>query len=103
MKTESQFRVRGLRAFGFVEARNRGRAGYYLDDMGLDYPQTLDRQNLAATYAADAMKGTTLVIDASNNIVAVTSNPEAIRAAVESVLSPPQDNLGSRMNMGEPR
>lgn len=91
MKTESQFRAKGLRAFGFVEARSRERADYYLDDMGLDYTQTLDRQRLAGIYGADPQKGTTLVIDAANNIVAVSSNREAIRAAIESVLSPAHD------------
>jgi hypothetical protein len=87
MKTESEFRAKGLKAFGFVEAPNAERAGYYLDDMGLDYPQALDRQRLAAKYSADPMKGTTLVLDASNNIVAVSSNMAEIRAAVASLLT----------------
>ncbi len=87
MKTADEFRAKGLKAFGFVEAANAGRAGYYLDDMGLDYPQTLDRQRLAAKYGADPTKGTTLVIDASNNVVAVSSNPAEIRAAVAKLTS----------------
>jgi len=87
MKTESEFRAKGLKAFGFVEANNAGRAGYYLDDMGLDYPQVLDQQRLAAKYGADPTKGTTLVIDASNTIVAMSSNPSEIRAAVAKLLS----------------
>jgi hypothetical protein len=88
MKTESEFKAKGLKAFGFVEANNAGRAGYYLDDMSLDYPQVLDQQRLAAKYGADPNKGTTLVIDASNNIVTVSSNPAEIRAAVAKLLSP---------------
>jgi hypothetical protein len=91
MKTESEFRAKGLRAFGIVEAPNSGRAGYFLDDMGLDYPQALDRQRLAAKYRAHPTRGTTLVIDASNNIVAVSSDPKEIRAAVTRLLSPERD------------
>lgn len=87
MKTESEFGPKGLKAFGLVEAASAGRANYYLDDMGLDYPQALDRQGLAAKYNADPSKGTTLVIDASNNVVAVSSNPTEIRAAVARLLS----------------
>jgi hypothetical protein len=88
MTTESEFKPKGLRSFGLVEAVNVGRAKYYLDDMGLDYPQALDGQKLAAKYNADPMKGTTLVIDASNHIVAISSNPAEIRAAVASLLAP---------------
>ena len=87
LKTESEFRAKGLKAFGFVEAANAGRAGYYLDDMGLDYPQVLDERRLASKYKADSNKGTTLVIDASNTIVAMSSNPAEIRAAVAKLLS----------------
>jgi len=88
MKTESEFRVRGLKSFGLVEAPSAGRANYYLDDMGLDCPQALDRQGLAAKYNADTLKGTALVVDASNNVVAISSNPAEIRAAIARVLAP---------------
>lgn len=88
LTTESEFRPKGLKLFGLVDAVDVGRANYYLDDMGLDYPQALDRQKLAAKYKADPMKGTTLVIDASNHIVAISSNPAEIRAAVASLLAP---------------
>ena len=87
MKTESEFGAKGLRAFGLVEAASAGRAAYYLDDLGLDYPQALDRQGLAAKYNADPRKGTTLLIDSSNNVLAISSNPSKIRAAVARLLS----------------
>jgi hypothetical protein len=87
MKTESEFRPKGLRSFGVIEAPSAGRANYYLEDMGLDYPQIIDRQGLAAKYNADPIKGTTLVVDASNNVVAISSNPTEIRAAVARLLS----------------
>jgi hypothetical protein len=87
MKTESEFRAKGLVAYGLVQAISPGRLGYYLDDMGLDYRQAIDRQRLAAKYNADPAKGTTLVISASNHIVAVSSNPAEIRAAIVKLLS----------------
>jgi hypothetical protein len=87
MKTESEFRPRGLRSFGFMQVASVERANYYLEDMGLDFPQAYDRQKLAAKYNADASKGTTLVVDASNNVVAISSNPVEIRAAVARLLS----------------
>jgi hypothetical protein len=87
MKTESEFGPKGLRAFGLVGAASTGRANYFLDDMGLDYPQALDRQRLAAKYNVDPAKGATLVVDAANNVVAISSNPAEIRAAVARLLS----------------
>jgi hypothetical protein len=87
MKVEDEFKPQGLRAFGLVQAANAGRASYYLDDMGLDFPQAIDRQSLAAKYNADPMKGTTLVLDSSNHIVASSSNPAEIRAAVAKLLA----------------
>jgi hypothetical protein len=86
-KTEAEFRPKGLRSFGMIEAASTGRANYFLEDMGLDCPQAFDRQGLAAKYNADPRKGTTLVIDASNNVVAISSNPAEIRAAVARLLS----------------
>jgi hypothetical protein len=86
-KTESEFRPRGLSSFGFMEATSVGRANSYMDDMGLEAPQALDRQRLAAKYNADTKKGTTLVLDASNNVVAISSNPAEIRDAVTRLLS----------------
>jgi hypothetical protein len=86
-KTESEFRTRGLSSFGFMEAGSALRANYFLDDMGLDVPQALDRQKLAAKYNADPRKGTTLVLDSSNNVVAISSNPAEIRDAVSRLLS----------------
>jgi hypothetical protein len=85
-KTEGEFREKGLKAYGLMEAPNLSKANYYLDDMGLDYPQALDH-GLARKYSADPIKGTTLVIDASNNVVAISSNPTEIRAAVARLLS----------------
>jgi len=87
MKTESEFRAKGLKAFGFIEAPGIGRAEYYLDDMGLDYPQALNRQNMAAKYKANPIRGTILVIDSSSRIVASSSDPKEIRAAVAKLLS----------------
>ncbi len=86
-KTEAEFRPKGLRSFGLIEAGSTGRANYYLEDMSLDSPQAYDRQGLAAKYNVDASKGMTLVVDASNNVVAITSNPLEIRAAVTRLLS----------------
>jgi hypothetical protein len=86
-KTEAEFRPRGLRSFGMIQAAGAGRAGYYFEDMGLECPQAIDRQALATKYNADTTKGTTLVIDASNNVVAISSNPAEIRAAVARLLS----------------
>jgi hypothetical protein len=86
-KTEAEFRPKGLRSFGLMEAPSAARANYYLDDMGLQCPQALDRQRLAAKYHADPAKGTTLVLDASSNVVAISSNPAEIRAAVTRLLS----------------
>jgi hypothetical protein len=86
-KTEAEFRPKGLRSFGIIEAGSTSRANYYLEDMGLDCPQAFDRQRLAAKYKADANKGTTLVVDASNNVIAISSNPSEIRAAVARLLS----------------
>lgn len=85
-KTESEFRPHGLKSFGFMQVSNMGRANYYLEDMGLDFPQAYDRQRLGAKYNADVSKGTTLVVDASNNVVAVSSNPAEIRAVVRRLL-----------------
>ena len=70
-----------------IEAASREKASYYLEDMGLDAPQAFDRQGLAAKYNADTAKGTTLVVDSSNNVVAVSSNPAEIRAVVARLLS----------------
>ena len=86
-KTETEFRAKGVKSFGMVEAPSAARAGYYLDDMGLQSPQAFDRQGLAAKYHADTAKGTTLVVDASNHVVAISSNPAEIRAAVTTLLS----------------
>ena len=86
--TEGEFRGKGLKMYGVVEASDPGRANYYLDDMGLDYPQALDHQRLAAKYNADPAKGTTLVIDASNHIILASSNPAEIHAAVATLLAP---------------
>lgn len=88
MKTAAEFRPKGLQSFGIVEAPSLQRVNYYMDDMSLDYPQALDRQRLAAKYNADPLKGTTLVLDESNHIVAASSNPLEIRAAVLSLLAP---------------
>jgi hypothetical protein len=87
MKIESEFRPRGLKSFGFMQVANPERAKYYLEDIGLDFPQAYDRQKLGSKYNADASKGTTLVVDASNNVVAISSNPAEIRAAVARLLS----------------
>jgi hypothetical protein len=86
MRTESEFGAKGLQSYGLVEA-SAVRARYFLDDMGLIAPQSLDRQGLAAKYNADVKKGTTLVLDASNNVVAISSNPAEIRDAVSRLLS----------------
>jgi hypothetical protein len=86
-KTETEFRAKGVKSFGMVQAPSAARAGYYLDDMGLESPQAFDRQGLAAKYHADTLKGTTLVVDASNQVVAISSNPAEIRAAVTTLLS----------------
>lgn len=85
---EAEFRPKGLKSYGFVEGADLGRANYYLEDMSLDSPQAIDTQRLAAKYNADANKGTTLVIDAANNVVAISSNPTEIRAAVVGLLTP---------------
>ena len=87
MKTESDFKRNGVQAFGLMEEASLGRAKYYLDDMGLDYPQSLDRDRLAAKYHADPIKGATLIIDSSSHIVAICSDPAEIRAAVAKLLS----------------
>jgi hypothetical protein len=86
-KIEAEFRSKGLRSFGFIEAPSMARANYYLDDMNLDCPQALDRDRLAAKYKVDPAKGTTLVLNASSNVVAISSNPAEIRAAVTRLLS----------------
>jgi len=86
-KTEAEFRPKGLMSYGMIEPVGAGRANSYLEDMGLNGPQAFDRQGLAAKYNADPSKGTTLVIDASNNVVAISSNPAEIRAAVARLLS----------------
>ena len=87
MATEAEFRAKGVKVYGMAQAMSLSKLDFYMDDMGLDYPVALDRQNLAAKYKADASKGTTLVIDAANNIVAISSNPAEIRAAVTKLLS----------------
>jgi AhpC/TSA family len=87
MSAEAEFRSKGVKVYGMAQAMNLGRLDYYMDDMGLDYPVVLDRQGLAAKYGADASKGTTLVIDASNHIIASSSDPKAIHAAVVKLLS----------------
>jgi hypothetical protein len=88
MKTEAEFGRKTLKAFGFIEVPDLARAGYYLDDMGLDYPQALGRPNLATKYHANSTKGTILVVDASSRIVATSSDPQEIRAVVAKLLSP---------------
>ncbi len=85
MKTESQFRSKGLNAYGLVQAPSKESISYRLDDMGLDYPQAWDRQGTAAKYHAGA-GATTLVIDSTNHIVLSSSDPAQIRAAVQDVL-----------------
>jgi hypothetical protein len=86
-KTEDEFRAQGLRSFGFMQLANAGRASYYMEDIGLNSPQAYDREKLASKYNADPAKGTTLVVDASRNVVAISSNPAEIRAAVARLLS----------------
>jgi len=85
MRTESQFRSKGLKAYGLVQAPSMESISYRLDDMGLDYPQAWDRQGAAAKYHANA-GGTTLVIDSTNHIVLSSSDATQIRAAVQDVL-----------------
>jgi hypothetical protein len=87
MKIESEFRPRGLKSFGFMQVNSRERADYYLEDLGLDFPQAYDRQKLGSKYNVDTTKGTTLVVDASNQVVAISTNPVEIRAAVARLLS----------------
>jgi hypothetical protein len=87
MATESEFAAKGLRSYGLVETGNAARAGYLLEDIGLAAPQSIDRQGLAAKYKADTVQGTTLVLNASNQVVAISSNPVEIRAAVTRLLS----------------
>jgi hypothetical protein len=87
MKTEAEFRGRGLKVYGMTTAMSSGKLGYYMDDMGLDYPVAMDHQGLAAKYGADPSKGTTLVIDSSNHIIASSSDQKEIRAAVLKLLS----------------
>jgi hypothetical protein len=82
-----RFRLRGVNAFGLVRPTSFAILDSYLDDMGLNYPLAFDRDGLAAKYNADPNKGTTLVIDSSNHIVASSSNIEEIRAAVTKLLS----------------
>ncbi len=84
----SELLSKGVRSYGLVEAASASRAEYYLDDMSLNAPQALDRQKLAAKYSANALKGTTLVLDASNHIVLASSNIAEIRAKVASLLAP---------------
>ena len=86
-KTEAEFRPRGLSSYGFMEAASTARANFYMDDIGLEAPQALDREKLAARYNADTRNGTTLVLNASNEVVAISSNPVEIRAAVARLLS----------------
>lgn len=86
-KTESEFRPRGLSSFGFMEASSSSRANYYLEDIGPEAPQALDRERLAAKYNADPRKGTTLVVDAASRVVAISSDPAEIRAMVTRLLS----------------
>jgi hypothetical protein len=76
-----------LKSFGFMQVNSRERADYYLEDMGLDFPQAYDREKLGSRYNVDTIKGTTLVVDASKRVVAVSSNPAEIRAAVARLLS----------------
>jgi hypothetical protein len=87
MATESEFGGKGLKSYGLVETGNATRAGYFLDDLGLIAPQAIDRQGLGAKYKADPVQGTTLVLDRSNQVVAISSNPVEIRAAVARLLS----------------
>lgn len=85
--TGDEFRAKGLRAFGLVQPVDPGRLGQYMEDMGLNCPVLYDRDGLAAKYGADPNKGTTLVIDSSNHIVASSSNPVEIRAMVAKLVS----------------
>jgi len=87
MATEAEFRAKGLKLYGMAQPITLSKLGFYMDDMGLDYPVALDHQGLAAKYGTDAGKGTTLVIDSSNHVIAVSSNPTEIRAAVTRLLS----------------
>lgn len=86
-KFEAEFRPKGLRSFGLIESSSVEKTNYYLEDMGLDCPQAYDRQGLGAKYNADPARGTTLVVDSSNNVVAISSNAAEIRAAVARLLS----------------
>jgi hypothetical protein len=86
-KTEGEFRAKGARAYGLVDSPSLTRLSYRMDDMFLDYPQALDTQGLAARYNANPNQGAILVIDASNHIVAASSNPAEIRAAVAKLLN----------------
>ena len=86
VKTGDEFRSKGVRAVGMVPSMSAAQLGSYLDDMGLDYPLAFDR-GLAAKYGADSSKGTTLVIDSSNHIIASSSDPKEIRATVVKLLS----------------
>ncbi len=86
-KTGASLIGKGVRSIGFLETPSLVRAKYYLDDMSLDYPQAIDSAHLAAKYGANAGRGTTLVLDESNHIIATSSDPAVIRAAVMSLLS----------------
>ncbi len=86
-KAGDEFRAKGLQAYGLVQPIDPGRLGMYLDDMGLDCPVAYDREGLAARYGGDPNKGTTLVIDSGNHIVASSTNPAEIRAMVAKLVS----------------
>jgi len=86
-RTGDEFRAKGLQAIAMVQPISPAKLGMYLDDMSMDCPVAYDRQGLAAKYGASPAKGTTLVIDSSNHIVAASANAAEIRAMVTKLLS----------------
>jgi hypothetical protein len=85
-KTQGEFATKGVVVVGLVQAQDPAKLAYYMEDMGIEYRLGFDR-GLSGKYHADPNKGTTLVIDASNHIIASSSDPKEIRAAVLKLLS----------------
>jgi AhpC/TSA family len=85
-KTGNEFQPKGVKSFGVVPVLPKDRLDFLLDDLNVSYPLAFDK-GMSAKYGVDIAKGTTLVIDSSNHIIASSSDPKEIRATVVKLLS----------------
>ncbi len=89
MPLYNQYKRSGLKAIGVSADPNASHAAQALDDITPGWPQVPDRAGLAKRYSADAITGTTLVLDRSHHIVGVALSASELEQKVRELLAQP--------------